>query len=113
MSFVKKIIWHDYKAGRASHEEFLEYLQSLPDTNWKAHNLERLAKEHQPEHSTTELTMSEPPTLEASRLDGTTTFHLMSSHIIDQTELNTSNLYELLQNYRTNQSKLVKVEHHM
>lgn len=71
MASRKKIIWHDYKTGKATRDEFEEYLKSLPDTDWKAYKLERLARE-EPEKTTDESIRIEPPTTEASRLDGTT-----------------------------------------
>ena len=69
---AKQITWHDYKfLGRATRKEFEDYLHSLPDTDYKAHNLQRLAAEHPPKRSTDETTTSELPSLEASRPDGT------------------------------------------
>ena len=71
MSSSKRIIWHNYKTGRATLEDFEEYLHSLPDTDWKTYNLQRVAKEKHPQPGSDEPTRLEPPTLEASRPDGT------------------------------------------
>ena len=53
-------------------EQLRQNLKNIyTDTHWKRYNLKKLADDQHPELSTDELTRPEPPTVEASRLDGT------------------------------------------